>query len=647
MLVGQAVTLISVYYDRSLAEESELRNRVGIMGKIVASSAYRALLDSDFTYLTLIISDILKDQDIPLLTVTDQKGHEYSYAEIGVQLKPSTNFVFSITSRDGNVGSVKIYYTNTSIRHKLYKHLAVLLFMQATVLLSLTLSIRYFFKKNIGDRLTQLVQLLEKVKDGDLTVSSQSQNTSDEISIIANGFDFLIDRLGQTLRKMDAIARNLRDSVAHTDRTVQKVITDAERQQQNRGVSFQSLKGATDSQQGIIAHTTEIKGMARSNSDALETIKGTFEWVVNKTDSLDGEMVALDLSVNELSESSKAVVSLADEAAESVKAITSVLDSVTCSLNKISSTVNESIQQSYQATERITNKGIAAVSNSLETMDSIMSIFQLLSNTIVRLDDRSKHIKKVLSVITEVTTNVKLLSLNASIIASQAGEKGKSFGVVANEMKLLATKTSQSTNEIEEIIKVIQNEIRSAVEETKETSLIIQKGNSVATMTGEVIDEIMEMSSYSTEMIQNIAITTGEQNVMINSVFEDVKQLQAMNLQVRIAAAEEEKSSTFVRNSVSSICTLMRETRQMTNDQHCSLKIISENIQSTNTQIEDIADASSEQQKVNHDVIGSITASIEDGIDMVSSVKDVAASINGVHKEVELLRQEMSYFRID
>jgi methyl-accepting chemotaxis protein len=648
LLIGQAVTLVSVYRDRLHVEEEELTNRAKLLGSIVAGSAYRALLDNDFTYLTLLISDILKDRDISSIVVKDQKGQEYTYnGGTSGQNAPSSSLVLPVTSRDGDVGSVAISYTNKNIRAKLNRHLVLLLVMQASVLLTLALLIRYFFRKDIGGRMTQVVHLLEKVREGDLTVRSASQGKTDEISTIANGCDFLVDHLAGTISKMERIAGNLRDAVDQTKQIMEAVINSAEHQQHNMDTSFQSLVEASGSQQGIIDHATRIQEMARANGDALDIIKGTFEGVVHTIDSLDSEMMTLHSSINELSQSSVEVASLAVQAAESVKNITSTLDSVNASVYKVSKVVEETTHLSSQATESIAGKGIAAVSHSMETIDRIGSIFNSLSDTILRLDDRSKHIIKILLVIHEVTAQANLLSLNAQIIAGQAGEKGKSFSVVADEMKLLAKKTAQSTKEIEGIIQTIQKEIKSAVNETKETALIIQQGNSVAAMTGEVIDEILEMSRRSTEMIQLIAVATEEQNLLIDSVYMDVRQLQDMNLQVKKAAGEQETSTAYVRNAVSSIYASMGETRHKTKEQHHSLKILSGNFQDAHVQIEKITAASSRQQEVNHSVIESITTSLGDGIDMVASVREVSTSISGVHHELERLRQEMSYFRTE
>ena len=356
-------------------------------------------------------------------------------------------------------------------------------------------------------------------------------------------------------------------------------------------------------------------------------------------------MLALHSSVDELSHSSREVAVLAEQAAESVKDASTAMDLINISVTNINDIVKDTTAFSIESSEGIAKKGIAVVSNVMETMERIETFFNSLSATIVRLDARSKDIKKIVMVIHEVTSQINLLSLNALIIAGQAGESGKGFAVVANEMKLLATQTALSAKEIESIILTIQNEISSAVSETRDSAQIVQDGNSAAATTGEVLDEILDMSRRSTEMMQSIADLTGEQSQLSDSVCKDIKLLHELNHQVKSAAFEEEKSTAVIMKAVTEISNLTNETREATEKQFTSLKIIVENTRISNSRAEEIKAASSVQQEINHAIIGSIAASLEMGNSIVSNIQEVSAGISDVHIELERLRQEMRFFR--
>jgi methyl-accepting chemotaxis protein len=104
-----------------------------------------------------------------------------------------------------------------------------------------------------------------------------------------------------------------------------------------------------------------------------------------------------------------------------------------------------------------------SVVNAIEGMENISEEVKKSAEIIQRLGIRSVDIEKILSVIKDVTEQTNLLSLNAAILAAQAGEYGKSFSVVADEIRGLSERTSSSTREIGGIVKTIQQDIKDAV----------------------------------------------------------------------------------------------------------------------------------------------------------------------------------------
>ena len=264
LLIGQALTMTVVYRDRMQVENGELTNRIKMLAKITANSAYRALLENDFTYLTLIINEILNDQDVISIAIDNRKGPEIVYK--GERPKQSVSvetLTLPITSRDGDIGSVRISYTLDNIRGKLVKHLITLIALQAFMVLALILLIRFFFRKDIGSKIVQIGKLLEEVKGGNLTSRLNSNREQDEIGTIANGLDFLIDHLAGTINKMDAISGNLRSAVDQTNVITSKVVNSTEEQQGNLNIVFDSLKEASIAQEHIIDHTAKLQNMAQ------------------------------------------------------------------------------------------------------------------------------------------------------------------------------------------------------------------------------------------------------------------------------------------------------------------------------------------------------------------------------------------------
>ena len=624
-----------------------MNKRAKLLGSIVAKAAARSILDNyDFTYLSILMDEILDDNDIVSVEVKEQKGKEFTFAHSDHKPHVSSSvIVSSISNRTDEIGKVRILYTYDNIRRKLLGHIVVLLIVQAAVFLTLTMLIRYFFRKVLGSKINRIGHVIEEVKGGDLSTRINYRNV-DEIGVIANGFDFLVDHLGATVDKMRAISLKLSRSVDHVNQTLQNMVETAGDQQLNSNSVFKSLNDASLSQQHIIENTNNLFELSQVTNESLDNIKTTFNGVVENIDSLNNNTGSLYSSISELSNSSRDVASLAERAAESVREASLTMESIYSSVEQIDHVVKESTALSVEVTEIISGKGISSVTSAIDTMGRIELFFNSLSGTISQLDTRSKDVAKILAVIQDVTEQAHLLSLNAQIIAAQSGENGKSFAVVANEMKLLAVKTSLSAKEIEEIIQTIQHEIKSAVTATAETSQNVRQGKSVVAGAGEVLSEILDASRNSTEMMKSIAVATVEQNRLLGTVLNDINILRNLNEKVKIATGEEEKSTAYLVNGISAICDSMGETRRATEVQACMLEVIAENMEISNKQTGEIAAASIEQRKVNDATIASMIIALQTGNDMLMAVEGVTTSIGGVYRELERLQGEMKFFRI-
>jgi methyl-accepting chemotaxis protein len=356
-------------------------------------------------------------------------------------------------------------------------------------------------------------------------------------------------------------------------------------------------------------------------------------------------MVELNSTINELTHSSRAVAGLAEQAATSVNDVSDAMAKLDTSVQATSAEVRKSTSLSEEATERIASKGIAAVGNAIDTMGRIESFFTSLSGTITGLDARSNDIANIVNAIHEVSDQVNLLSLNAMIIAAQAGENGKGFSVVAKEMKQLAMRAGRSAKEIEEIIESIQQDIHAAVSESEETARAVEEGKTVAVITGEVIDEILTISSRSTEMAQEIANSACLQNRLIEEVQKDVAKLRGLNEKVKHATVEEEQSAGFILEAASRISGSLGETRRQAEEQFLSLKAIAENTGDTNRQLEEIAQQSTRQQEINGEIVDSIGGNVVMAEAMVTAVQKVSKEIGSVFHELERLRGEVGMFR--
>jgi methyl-accepting chemotaxis protein len=181
-----------------------------------------------------------------------------------------------------------------------------------------------------------------------------------------------------------------------------------------------------------------------------------------------------------------------------------------------------------------------------ETADSIDQIRMGVEKTLGvmnRLQQSSGQIGDIVGLIEDVADQTNLLALNAAIEAARAGEAGRGFAVVADEVKLLSGKTSASTQQIAAIIKTIQGDIREALKSIEEEKGRVEHGIVNSNRASEQISTILNLASESAEMINSIAIATEEQGLTTVEITNKIHQVSETSNEIETQM--EKAISTF------------------------------------------------------------------------------------------------------
>jgi len=178
-----------------------------------------------------------------------------------------------------------------------------------------------------------------------------------------------------------------------------------------------------------------------------------------------------------------------------------------------------------RASESATN-GAQVVENSIKVMREIADTVQESSRTVASLGERSTQIGTIISSIKEIAEQTNLLALNAAIEAARAGEQGRGFAVVADEVRKLAERTSSATREIAEMIATIQSETGSAVSAMEKGMTQVQAGTSEAARSGEALRDILEQINAVATQVSQIAAAAEEQTVSTASISQNIETIK-------------------------------------------------------------------------------------------------------------------------
>jgi methyl-accepting chemotaxis protein len=188
----------------------------------------------------------------------------------------------------------------------------------------------------------------------------------------------------------------------------------------------------------------------------------------------------------------------------------SAVEELTVSMKQVSNNAEASAEAARRALDAA-EQGNRAVRDTLDGMQRIRSSVQATARKIKSLGDRSLEISEIINVINDITEQTNLLALNAAIEAARAGEAGRGFAVVADEVRKLAEHSRTATKDIAALIKAIQAETNEAVVVMEEGTKEVEVGAGLADQAGKALEAISSVVRQSAELVQEISLASKQQ----------------------------------------------------------------------------------------------------------------------------------------
>ena len=323
--------------------------------------------------------------------------------------------------------------------------------------------------------------------------------------------------------------------------------------------SFAFLLGNREDYSSNVKH---LKDSVNSVAGGTATIASAAEVVMTSVDDTSSAVNEISVAIEQVTRNLDHLTGIVHQSAAAMEEINSTLSNVEQSA-AISHEVSSQVK--FQSDESIT-----VVSQTIDSLAEIQSSVEISYQAINRLAENSNRIENIVSVINDITKRTNLLALNASIIAAQAGEYGKSFGVVADEIRNLSLQTGHSTSEITGIIEEIMSESKTAASNITATKKLVNRGVDLGHSTGNALKAIYDRAICSMEMTQQIKLATEEQVTSAQVVSKSMEEISSMTTHILTASADQAKATRSIARSIEAI-------KEMTHDM----------VSSTSQQVED------------------------------------------------------------
>jgi twitching motility protein PilJ len=224
------------------------------------------------------------------------------------------------------------------------------------------------------------------------------------------------------------------------------------------------------------------------------------------------------------------LLSAAERQSTQIAETTDAVTNMTRSILQVSSNASQASQVAQRSLQAAT-VGSQAVQNTIAGMNGIREQIQETSKRIKRLGESSQEIGEIVELISDITEQTNILALNAAIQAASAGEAGRGFTVVAEEVQRLAERSSEATKQIGAIVKTIQTDTNSAVAAMEKSTEGVVEGARLSDAAGKALTEIETVSNSLARLIQSISTATEAQTEVASQVTKNMQQIQEITSQ--------------------------------------------------------------------------------------------------------------------
>jgi len=492
--------------------------------------------------------------------------------------------------------------------------------------------------------LERMTHIASKISEGDLS-QVITASSHDEVGILALSFS-------QMSAGLKGMIQRIQDASHLLTKTSKQLLDNTKKVHEGAVYQAKALENTSSSIGKMNASITDISEnieglslVAKTTSSAVIEMSASVSHVAVNTVTLSSSVEDMALELSQMSKSIKEVVEHVGSLSINAQETTASINEMDASIKEVEKNARESALLTGKVSQDAAVLGGGAIEKTIAGMERIRETVEKSSYVIGKLGERTEHIGKILTVIDEVTRQTNLLALNAAILAAQAGEQGKGFNVVADEIRSLADRTGASTQEIAQLIRDVQSEAKDAVVSIREGSRSVEEGMRLSMEARAFLNQILESSKRSSEMSRQIEIATLQQVRETHHVTELMEKMNGMIQQINTAMQEQKRGLEEITAASEKMKSIMRQVKTATEEQAKGSMQINEAVENVTTRFQQIAEAMDEQKRGSDAIMDSIVAINQITQISVEMVQQMNQAVVGLIEQANSLNEHVGRFK--
>jgi methyl-accepting chemotaxis protein len=433
------------------------------------------------------------------------------------------------------------------------------------IVLSTTLAIVGLLVRDVAGTTERLGEQVERVRAGDLRAAAPV-GIDDELGRLGRAFGGMTTALRGTLQKAAKAADRVEEAAGQVSEVSGSIgsasagqVAGLEKAAASTAAINRQVAGIAESSEALTRSVEEASSSVLELGAAAEQLHQTSQALNGQVDEVSSSIEQMVRNVGHVTESTRV---LSDSALETSASLTQMGQS----MGEVDKHAVETARLSGRVVE-LAESGRARMRRSSEGMESIRAATEDARAVIQGLSGRVADIGKVVDVIDDVADETNLLALNAAIIAAQAGEQGRAFSVVADEIKDLADRVLSSTKEIAALIGSVQDESARAAQAIELGSTRVQEGMELSGGVGTALEEITGAARETGRRTQDIVAAVREHAKATVHAAQLMERVNGRVDEIRVAATEQAAAHDAVMRSAAMMRDVAHQTQRTAEEQ--------------------------------------------------------------------------------